>query len=169
MNYGKPLNQQNFNNWEDRWKASWKPRAGQQDGLHDMSGGIMEDTSPTLGGVPIWRLQEKFGQGMRSNSGILADPQPVPGMLSKMGSWMGGHPMDAAKIAMNLWGAYNQNQAMGQQQQYMDQVEKAMLFDQKDVNRKWKLGMGDYRVREEDQNQHRKAQGMENKKTNFTV
>ena len=59
--------------------------------------------------------------------------------------------------------------ALDQQQQYMDQVNKAMLFDQADVDRRWNLAMGDYRVREEDQNQFRTSQGMENKKTNFTV
>ena len=92
-----------------------------------------------------------------------------PGMLSKMGSWMGDHPMDAAKIGLGIWGGIQKQQAMGQQQQYLDDVRAAMAFDQADVDRRWDLAMGDYRVREEDQNQFRASQGMENKKTNFTV
>ena len=51
----------------------------------------------------------------------------------------------------------------------LDDVRAAMAFDQADVDRRWNLAMGDYRVREEDQNQFRASQGMENKKSNFTV
>ena len=91
MAYGKFLNQKDFSNWEDRWKASWRPKA-------EVDPDNQYDDSLTLGGVPIWRLQQKFGPGMRSNSGVLADPQPVPGMLSKMGNWAGDHPMDAVVI-----------------------------------------------------------------------
>lgn len=94
---------------------------------------------------------------------------PPPGMMSKIGTWMGDHPMDAAKIGLGIWGGIQKQQAMGQQQQYLDDVRAAMAFDQADVDRRWNLAMGDYRVREEDQNQFRASQGMENKKSNFTV
>jgi len=92
-----------------------------------------------------------------------------PGMMDKLKLWAGDHPMDAAKIGLGIWGGIQKQQAMGQQQQYLDDVRAAMAFDQADVDRRWNLAMGDYRVREEDQNQFRASQGMENKKTNFTV
>lgn len=129
---------------------------------------IHENNAPTIGGIPIWQM-DKYGQNRRPGLGDDNKFPPPPGMLGKMGAWAGNHPLDAAKIAMNIWGGLNQMTALDQQQQYMDSVDKAMLFDQKDVDRRWNLAMGDYRVREEDQNQHRTAQGMENKKTNFTV
>ena len=74
--------------------------------------------------------------------------------------------MDAAKIGLGIWGGIQKQQAMGQQQQYLDDVRKAMVFDQADVNRRWDLAMGDYRVTQEDQNQHRAAQGMKNEYAN---
>jgi hypothetical protein len=94
------------------------------------------------------------------------DALKQPGMLSKIGDYIGDNPMDVANLGLNIWGAYNQNKALGQNQQYLDDVRKAMVFDQADVNRRWDLAMGDYRVTQEDQNQHRAAQGMKNEYAN---
>jgi len=91
------------------------------------------------------------------------------GVLGKLGTWAGDHAMDVANLGLNIWGGIQKNKALDQQDQYLKDVRQAMAFDQADVNRRWNLAMGDYRVREEDQNQYRTAQGMENKKTNFST
>tara|TARA_R110002020_G_scaffold14753_1_gene52532 strand:- start:16348 stop:16863 length:516 start_codon:yes stop_codon:yes gene_type:complete len=136
-----------------------------------------DENLPSIGGIPIWKLQRQFPAMPESstfNPNTLGQstkdtPPPPPGMMNKIGTWMGDHPMDAAKIGLGIWGGIQKQQAMGQQQQYLDDVRAAMAFDQADVDRRWNLAMGDYRVREEDQNQFRASQGMENKKSNFTV
>ena len=111
-------------------------------------------------------------RGMQLPAGLdpLTDPPPPEkGLFGKAGDWIGGHPLDAAKIGLSLWRGVQQNRALDQQDEYLKDVRKAMAFDQADVDRRWNLAMGDYRVREEDQNQFRASQGMENKKTNFSV
>ena len=89
-----------------------------------------------------------------------------PGMLSKAGSWLSDNAMDIGNMGLKLWGGIQKNRAMDQQDRYLDDVRKAMLFDQADVDRRWDLAMGDYKVRQEDQNQHRAAQGMTNQYAN---
>ena len=134
-----------------------------------------QNNMPSIGGIPLWNLQQRFPAMAESNT---FNPNTLGqstgfgnngGMFGDIKSWIGNHPLDAANIGLNIWGGIQKQQALGQQQQYLDDVRQAMAFDQADVDRRWDLAMGDYRVREEDQNQFRASQGMENKKTNFSV
>jgi len=97
--------------------------------------------------------------------GGMQDPRreggAAPGMLSKIGNYIGDNPMDVANLGLNIWGQVNKNKALNQNEQYLGDVRKAMEFDQADVNRRWDLAMGDYKVRQTDQNLHRVAQGGE--------
>jgi hypothetical protein len=113
-------------------------------------------------GSQLGEFQRRFPAGPESN----APPLSKPGMLGKIGSWIGDNPMDVANLGLRLWGGMQQNRAMDQNEQYLSDVRKAMEFDQADVNRRWDLAMGDYKVRQEDQNQLRAAQGMANQYAN---
>jgi len=65
----------------------------------------------------------------------------------KAKDWIGDNPMKAAGIGLDLWKQINQNRALSQNKAYMDDVRKAMAFDQADVNRRWDLTMKDYNRR----------------------
>tara|TARA_Y100001963_G_C6672016_1_gene395555 strand:+ start:175 stop:927 length:753 start_codon:yes stop_codon:yes gene_type:complete len=115
---------------------------------------------------------QKRNRGMKLPEGVdpLKDsPPPEKGFLEGLGSWASGHPLEAAKVGLGIWQGIQTNRSLDQQDDYLKDVRQAMAFDQADVDRRWNLAMGDYRVREEDQNQYRTAQGMTNTKTNFTV
>lgn len=119
-------------------------------------------------GSRLAEMQRRFPAGPESST---FDPSTLgggskPGMLSKAGEWLGDNAMDVANMGLKLWGGIQQNRAMDQNEQYLGDVRKAMLFDQADVDRRWDLAMGDYKVRQEDQNQHRAAQGMTNQYAN---
>ena len=126
----------------------------------DMSSNNQYGNTPF--GSKLGEFQKRFPAGPESST----PPSSKPGMLGKIGNWIGDNPMDVANLGLRLWGGIQQNRAMDQNEQYLGDVRKAMLFDQADVNRRWDLAMGDYKVRQEDQNQHRAAQGMTNQYAN---
>jgi len=123
-------------------------------------------TNNQYGGDKLSRMSQSgiypggFNQSsMNPNPGSFGNSS---GMLGKIGNYIGDNPMDVANLGLNIWGQVNQNKALNQNEQYLGDVRKAMEFDQADVNRRWDLAMGDYKVRQEDQNQTRTAQGMKN-------
>ena len=130
-----------------------------------------DNNAPSIGGIPIWKLQQQYPAGPQSNQfnlNTLGQSTGFGGRNNILGDTLKdlGGVGGAADLFLKGWGAYNQNRALNQQDQYLGDVRKAMQFDQADVNRRWDLAMGDYRVTQEDQNQHRAAQGMTNKYAN---
>tara|TARA_Y100000590_G_scaffold218648_1_gene247675 strand:+ start:32062 stop:32943 length:882 start_codon:yes stop_codon:yes gene_type:complete len=86
---------------------------------------------------------------MRSSATGLIDPSKYgsDSIWSGIKEWTGKNPMKAAGIGLDLWKQINQNRALSQNKAYMDDVRKAMAFDQADVNRRWDLTMKDYNRR----------------------
>jgi hypothetical protein len=124
-----------------------------------------DNNAPSIGGIPIWKLQQQYPAGPQSNQFNLNTLGQSTGfggsnnMLEDTLESLGGAKA-AANMFLKGWGAYNQHVGNKQNQQYLDSVDKAMVFDQADVNRRWNLGLADYKVAENDLNAHRVAQGM---------